>query len=261
MATGTTHSNSSCAQRPRALARNCSTSLSRKGSSTAASRAAYSSCAAESAPPQSLTCCDLSISSIEVARDDRAEAVAVFLLAGGDDLTGEERVEESAALDAFGAAAVAAVRARVVLAAQLDAEVQAQPLRVELRVVRDLDGRLRVEQAAQRFERFMARRVAVAGREREEVEDVDGVGRGELHEAQAPRVRVERGRLGVEPEDGLLRQVLRRRGQFFVRRDQLVVELCHRIDRMMNVLLSVRCKLTPKRSDVITRRRRAPREG
>ena len=80
-------------------------------------------------------------------------------------------------------------------------------------------------------------------------------------EADAPFEGAERGGLGVEAEDGLLREVLRRRGQFFVRRDQLVVELFHRTNRVMNVLLSVRCKLTPKRSDVITRRRRAPPEG
>ena len=47
------------------------------------------------------------------------------------------------------------------------------PLRIELRVVRDLDGARRREQSPQGFQRLARRRVAVR-REREHIEDVDG---------------------------------------------------------------------------------------
>ena len=158
----------------------------------------------------------------QVALGHDGEAVAVFLLARRDELAGEQRVEESAALDL-----VPDARARVVVAAQLDAEEVSDPLRVEVRVVRDLDGARRREQTAQGFERRVARGISVR-RESVEVEEVDRAGRGELHEAHAPLEGRERSRLGVEAHFGVARQLLARRGHVLRLRDEPVVEFFHR---------------------------------
>ncbi len=161
--------------------------------------------------------------------------MSILLLARRDELAGEQRVEESAALD-FDAVG----RARVEVSTQLDAEVVPDPLRVELKVVADLDRAHGGEQAAERRERLVGACalpaggvVAFAG-EGVEVEDVGGLaGRGELDEADSALEGRKRSRFGVEADLRVAREALARGRKLLRGLDEYVVDLFH--------LVSSRC--------------------
>ena len=85
--------------------------------------------------------------------------MTLFDVAGADELARQQRVEQSA---------------------EIDAEIVLDELRVELRVVRDLDRARRFEQTAQRRERFTSR---VAVGEVIEVDDVDAIRGRELDQS------------------------------------------------------------------------------
>jgi len=91
---------------------------------------------------------------VELTTGDSLEAVSFFDIAGADELTGEQCVEQSA---------------------EIDAEVVLDELRVELRVMRNLDRPRCFEQMAQ-----WRKRIGVAVAEVIEVNDVNAVGCREL---------------------------------------------------------------------------------
>jgi len=103
--------------------------------------------------------------------------VALFDVTRGNQLTGEERVEQPA---------------------NIDTEVVLNKLRIELRVVRDLDRTRRSEQLAQWCHRFVS--FHILSNEMVQVDDVDAIRRGELNQTEARRVRIKIGCLGIEPD-------------------------------------------------------------
>src|SRR5688572_18207097 len=117
---------------------------------------------------------------VQVAARDRLEPVTFFDIASADDLTREQRVEQSA---------------------KIHAEIVLDELRIKLRVVRDLDRTRRGEQTTQRRKRVALR--GVARGEGVEVENKDAIGRGELDQTQPRCKRIEIGGLGIESDDRL----------------------------------------------------------
>src|SRR5690349_10053490 len=97
-----------------------------------------------------------------------------------DELTREQRVEQPA---------------------EIDAEIVLDELRVELRVVGDLDRTRRGQQTSQRRERIALTSVAV--RKMVEVNDVNAVGSSELDQPQARGIRIEFSRLSVQTNNRL----------------------------------------------------------
>ncbi len=117
---------------------------------------------------------------VQITRGDCLQSVALFNVAGANQLARQQRVEKPA---------------------EISAQVCLINFASNFALCAILIGTMRGEQIAQRRERGCFAKIAVAAiAKRVEVDDVNAAGRGELDQAQPPEVRIKLGGFGVESD-------------------------------------------------------------